>query len=411
MYTSIHSLGFLLKYYKQVSEFYLSQNQTQIRHIIEGNLMIRYLDTFIRYFWLWLVPLVVFPVIISLLLVSSTTYTAKAALWVDQPIFGDQTSQLNQFDSPAKQMASLLSELLNTREFINSVIGSTSRKQTIKTPQDQSSAIDYIGTKTKIVGDTTRLIRVSFPDSNSNVAVETLQAIIDRFQDYYNGRVKTQGDGAAVYYQQILDASKNDLDKATNDVKQFIEDHPNQVGTNWALHASNPEELEYSRLNQNLDNARKGYNTAKANLERVLTSYEAYLQGQSTTIKVLDKPAILEVGSTQTRQIAIGVGVGIVVGLIFAIIGTIILTLLDPVMRYSFHAHQILVHEQVIELPNYGLKSKIKNQSISDTEYDLDKFVKTNKIHPSGKKLFRRKINNFSLRRILTVRFKQSANE
>lgn len=377
--------------------------------------MIRYFDTFIRYIWLWLIPLILFPVLISFVLLSTATYTAKASLWIEQPLFGDpNATQTSQYDSPAKQISGLMTELLNTREFVNSVIASTSRQNTIKNQQDQLSAIDYITTKTKVSGDTTRLITLSFPDSTEARAVETLQAIIDRFQDYYNGRVKTQGESSSKYYQQLADSAKSDLDKATNDLKTFIDDHPNQVSADAGTRVSSPEDLEYNKLNQALQDARQRYDAAKNTLDSVLNSYKAYQQGQATTIRVLDKPAINDAGTSKLRQIGLGAGLGLVIGLICSIIGAIILTFLDGVLRYTFYAYNVLGRERILELPNYRVNPKALKQHASKgieltlADFESGKDKKTSIF----KKIFRRKPRNLiSLRKTLTVGMRLPFND
>jgi uncharacterized protein involved in exopolysaccharide biosynthesis len=80
--------------------------------------MLRYLDTFARYIWLWLIPLILLPVGVSYLIVSNSTYTATGSLWVEQSLFSDtptSNAQGPSWQSPAQQMAGLLSELMNTR--------------------------------------------------------------------------------------------------------------------------------------------------------------------------------------------------------------------------------------------------------------------------------------------------------
>lgn len=318
--------------------------------------MLRFVDTFTRYIWLWLAPMIIFPVIITLFLLSTTTYTAIASLWVEQPLFSASQPQGNSWQSPAQQMAGLLSELMSTRDFVNGVLDTTSRQNTLKSEADRIRALEYITAKTKVNGDNFRLISLSFTDSKEASAVETLQAIMNRFQAYYDDRVKGQGEDALTYYKTVVASAKLDLDKATAAVKKFIEDHPNQVSADSGSggnRPTNPQDLEYANLNQNLTIARTRYDDANSNLERVLNSYGAYQQGQATTLRVQDKPVVLDASSSKIRPLALGIGGGLGVAIALSILGTIVLTLLDDTIRYGYYARQVFGRERVLEMPNY----------------------------------------------------------
>ena len=321
--------------------------------------MLRYVDTFARYIWLWLIPAIILPVIAAIFLLSTTSYTAIGSLWVDQALFSDQQSgaiQGNSWQSPSQQMAGLFTELMSTRQFVNNIIDTTSYRGTVKSDADRLDLIQTITTKTKISGDNFRLISISYTANNSNVATETLGAIMTGFQGYYDQLMNTQGQGAVDYYQKLVTSTKQDLDTATTAVRTFLDEHPNQIGqTTNNNGATTPLDLEFATLNQNLTVARTRYDDANTNLQKVVTSFSAYKQGQSTSIRVQDKPVVL--GSTIGRltQVALGVIVGLAASVVLALLGTILITLLDSTIRYSFHARDILSKEFLLELPQYKI--------------------------------------------------------
>src|SRR6478752_4762173 len=115
--------------------------------------MLRYVDTFARYIWFWLIPAIILPVIAAIFLLSTTSYTAIGSLWVEQALFSGQQSgaiQANSWQSPSQQMAGLFTELMSTREFVNNIIDTTSYRGTVKSDADRLDLIQTITTKTKI---------------------------------------------------------------------------------------------------------------------------------------------------------------------------------------------------------------------------------------------------------------------
>lgn len=335
--------------------------------------MLRYLDTFTRYIWLWIGPMIILPVVFTGILLSSTTYTATASLWVVQPLFGDtQTAQGFSYESPAKQMSNLLTELLSTREFVNGVIDNTSRRNLIKSEADRITSIEYIASKTVVNGDKFRLISLSFTDKNQGLAVETLDAIIARFRSYYDDQIKVQSEAAQLYYQKQVDAAKVDVDKATADVKGFLEAHPNQVVQNNLNRAVSPDDLEYTRLQGILDAANKRSSDAINNLTRAQNTYTAFQQGQTTSLQVQDKSAVSDNGSGKLRSVATGIGIGLALALFIAGILTILLTLLDNTIRHGFYARQLMKRELIIEMPVYRPVQSKKKQDKTDLVDQMD---------------------------------------
>lgn len=319
--------------------------------------MLRYVDTFARYIWLWLLPAIILPVVASFFLLSTTSYTAIGSLWVDQSLFTDQTSgvvQGNSWESPSQQMAGLFTELMSTRQFVNNIIDTTSYKAKATTDAERLDLIQTITSKTKITGDNFRLISLSYTANKNDLAIEVLGAIMTGFQGYYDQLINSQGQASVDYYQKLVTSTKQDLDNATAAVKSFLDEHPNQIGQTVSnAGATTPLDLEYATLNQNLTVARGRYDDANANLEKVMTSYNAYKQGQSTSIKVQDKPVVLGSATGKVTQIALGVAIGLAASALIAVIGTIVLTLFDSTIRYSFYARAILNKEFLLEMPEY----------------------------------------------------------
>jgi tetratricopeptide (TPR) repeat protein len=316
--------------------------------------MLRYIHTFIRFSWLFVIPLLVAPAVVALVMVGSSSYTATAALWVEQPLYLEQQRNTDGsfWDSPATQVAGQINELMSTRAFLTTVLESTETNATLKTEADRAAMLEYINKNFKVEASGWRLINLSYKDKEAKPALEVLESIVNKYKSYYDDRISRQGDGAIAYYQSRVKATKDALDQANKALEDFLAANPNKIGSEGATRAVRPEDLEFATLTQNRDAARKQYDDANAALEKVQASYGAYLQGQDTTLKIQDKPEVFSTSSGKARQAAMGAAIGFAVGVILAVLGTVALTLLDGTIRQPFHAQRTLGVGRVLELSN-----------------------------------------------------------
>ncbi|MEI6043206.1 MAG: hypothetical protein WCS37_02325 [Chloroflexota bacterium] len=317
--------------------------------------MLRYLNTLVRYIWLLIIPVLLAPGVVIFVMGSGSSYNATGSLWVEQPLYLEQqrNSDGAYYDSPSTQMSNMLTELMNTRAFLTTVLDNTpSLKSLVKTEAENGAMLEYINKNFKVEASGWRLINVSFQDKDATPALETLEAVVNNFKSYYDDRIAKQGQGAIAYYQDQVKLAKEKLDQANTALVDFFNAHPNEIGSEGAIRATRPIDLEVASLTQNLDAARKQYDDAQTSLEKIQKSYSAYVQGQDTNFTILDKPAAFSTSSGKSRQLLMGGGIGLAIGLVVLVLGTIILTLLDRTIRQPFYAKRSLRLPRVIEVPN-----------------------------------------------------------
>lgn len=317
--------------------------------------MLRYLNTFTRYMWLMLVPLIVLPIIGASLLTINSTTTAQASLWIEQPLYlGQQRGPDGSgADSPSVQAATMLRELLATRAFANTVLESTSQlKTTVKNEAERAAVIDTISKNTKVDANGWRLIVVSYRGTEARPALDIVGSTVTKFKEYYDERIKSQSQNAVAYYENQIKTSTQELEKVNAELRTFLEANQNKVNLDGYGRPLKPEELDYVNLTQRRDIARRQLEEASLGLDRVRASYAAYEKGQDTFLKVQDKPDIQNVSGGRSGQIIVGGAMGLGIGLVVAIVLTVILTLLDRTLRQPGYARQVLGVNRVLDLPN-----------------------------------------------------------
>ncbi len=317
--------------------------------------MLRYLNTFTRYMWLLLIPVIAFPLLFASILTFSSAYNATATLWVEQPAYitPQRAPDGNGSDSPSLQTATMLKELLGTRAFINSVIDTApSLKNIVDKDADRQNMAESIIKNTKVEATGWRLISVSYKNEQPKLAGEVVETITARFKTYYDDRIKQQSQYAMSFYEKQIKTTSGDLDKVNSDLKKFLAENPDKVNLDGYGRPLKPEELEYVNLTQNRDEIRRRLEEARNGLYKVQVGYAAFEQGQDTYLKIQDKPDTSNANTNRTGQIAIGAGIGLLIGLAATILLTILLTIMDRSLRYTSYAQQVLGVQRVLDLSN-----------------------------------------------------------
>ncbi len=315
--------------------------------------MQRYLNTFYRYIWLMIIPLLLIPVGIGLS--ATKSYTAGGSLWVEKPLYTDQqhSDGGSAWQTPAAQVAGLLTELMTTRSFVNSIIKEApSVQEALKNVNDDNVRQDFIVKNFKVDASNVRLITVSYKGTRPDVTLEGLQAVVKLFKAYYDDRITQQGQSAIAFYQTRLNEAKMAVDKADKEVNDFLAAHPNKVGADETTRALTPEDLQFQLLLQNRTAARKQYDDYNSSIEKVRNSYNAYLEGQDITLKIQDAPLLYSDSAGGLRQLAIGVGIGLVGGGILVVLLVVLLTYFDKSFRLADDTIESLKIGRVLEIPN-----------------------------------------------------------
>jgi hypothetical protein len=306
--------------------------------------MLRYLNTFARNIWLLIIPVLLIPLVVNVM--GKSVYTAKANLWVEQPLYVDQQRRADgsSSDSPSKQLVSLFNELMSTNTFLNNILENTTMlKASVENEADRIATLDSISKSVKIEAGSWRLITLTVTGEQSKQTLELLQAVVNRLTVYYDDRVTSQNKSAVAYYQSQLDKANAALKDATDKMDQFLAAHPNANGADSAAKATSAEQIEYVNLSQNRDAARRDYDDARTNLQRLDASYNAYKQGQDTNLRVQDKPYVEAApGDGRFRSLLMGVGISLAVGGILVTLIVIVMTWLDRSVRQPYHAQQLL---------------------------------------------------------------------
>lgn len=319
--------------------------------------MQRYVNTFLRNLWLFAIPLLVTPVVVALLFRPLPSYTATAALWVEQALYvePEKNTDGSPFDTPAVNQADYFQDLINTHTFITTLVEAALNKGFNLDKEQQTQLEIQISKEFQIkpVGD--YLIQIEYKDIDPKLATIITQSAIDNFYKIVTDRVKEQGESSLKTFEKRVSNAKDDYDRASDQARQYISQHPGAVGAISDQDGTSfirTEDLEYNTLLQLQSTRRVRYEQLDDQFKSLLISYGAFVTGQDSIIKIRDQAAITKsVIYEGNSKVITGAILGLVVGLLLAVLALLVITWTDNSIQERAYARQLLRIEPVLALP------------------------------------------------------------
>lgn len=305
--------------------------------------MIRYVDTFFRYWLIAIVPVVALPLVAYTTLVrhAPTTVVASVNLWVQQN--AGSTTSYNQWNTPAQNESAILDQLLQTSGFDRAVAAGSPiyRSMLAKMPayqRDNAVVSDLVkNLQISSQANWSILINVSYTSKNWQLAQQVILSFLNAARDRIEQMNQQQATQNQQYYEIQLQNAVQSQKRSAKALSDYL-----------AKYGINPNEVS-SRLDYDptLATLYKQNQSDQQNVIDVQTQL-AKLQGQTASsssraqspFEALDPPTITAVSSkkTQIMNLAIALILGLLLGGGFIVFKTA----MDRSLRYATEVPRLL---------------------------------------------------------------------
>lgn len=300
--------------------------------------MIRYINTFLRFLPLLVIPVLILPVITTIIgLSAKPQYIAAASLYMEQPLYLDAVvpSDGPDWKSPAQKQADFLIELTESRSFLKTVIERTSLKEGL---EDEETAKKLYAWASGLEVDSSgwHIIKLGLSDTIPGASKEIITAAISVFFELVDARSKTQINSAFAYYQKRVTEAEKAFQNADLAYKKFLTEHPGIGGAtnpDGSSRGLNQDDIEFARLGSVRDVAKTTYDEAQGQLTGIQQAYEGYLQSRETNFRVQDPPTEESYVAAKSKTVITMLGAGVAGGFLLMILGTLFLTWVDGSAR------------------------------------------------------------------------------
>lgn len=265
--------------------------------------MKRAIEILLRRKRLFIIPfLIVFvlPAIYSFLFMRS--YEASAIVWLDSDVNITTVLQsqiaVTTDTYPIQEQADTLSQLLQSRTFVESVIATTSLDAEMTTPRKKEKTVDFVRKRLAAGAVGSNSLKITFYGRSAAEAVEIAGATTNVFLEWVRQSVRDQNDESVRFFSEEAERYRAELDSARTELRTFREENPEtqQLDVADKLLTATPTDVapaiiaEYDRLKSQANYAEELYASALSDLAsaRILASAA---EGRVTGgLRLIDEP-------------------------------------------------------------------------------------------------------------------------
>jgi len=268
--------------------------------------MTRFLVKLVKYWYLYLIPILLIPTAATLYgQKKETVYESNATIYVQTNTFlkDFQSADDNSYATKAQNVSDAMGQLLQTEAFLVSVARDTS----LKTLYDLGSSAGQDAAAARIAGNITvsanntrNIVFVTAADrSSAQVAQELNGAVITEFVAFYaNQELATLKQAQDFYGKQATDIDAKVLDDG-NKVRDYQKQHPE------VLTLAGANDPTWVDLKNKLEADQNSQTAVHSNADSVAQAMDAAKTGTSYDVKPLDPPTLPKSATVKISKVIV----------------------------------------------------------------------------------------------------------
>jgi uncharacterized protein involved in exopolysaccharide biosynthesis len=249
----------------------------------------RFLRTFVKHWYLYLVPIILVPIIVTVYGFDKLTlYSSTATLYVDKSAF--LSSDQNPYLTPAQNEATDILQLLSSPNFVAAVAAKTdlAQRYNLNTETGQAQANTRIVTEVAIYppGPGGNILYVTVNDKEPHLAQQIVSALLAYYQSYYQTHRLDRDKQAQTFYQDQWQTATGALAQDTAKLQEYCRQHLDSCGS--------PTQIDpaLAQLQSQLAQDQKKVTDDQAQLDAIASDMAATSVSASDLFTVTDPPKL-----------------------------------------------------------------------------------------------------------------------
>jgi hypothetical protein len=327
-------------------------------------------------------PLVVMPFAFMLV---KPYYETTAGVWTERPAYVPVTDESSRYVSPAQYQQSRLSELMQTRAFLDDIGRRTSLAPLLATDQGREDVVVYLQRAIYPQATGNKLLGIRVRADDPDLAMEIINATLAAFRERAQNERATQATSAIAFYEGQLKNAEDDRSKAQDAVRRYITANPRLgadasaiVGSGSGSSSTRPPvpasalDPQLSDLTKRLDAADSEVSRLRGLAEQSRFDASASLDGSDSSMQVVDPPIYPSRPQRERRRFLIFPAAAVAIGGLVSALLLISLTATDRSVRSSADLRS--VGRVIGVVPRMGLR-KVPRRAGPDTTRRAIAFV------------------------------------
>ncbi len=252
----------------------------------------RYLRTLVKHWYLYLVPVLIIPVLLTAYGYNKLTlYTSTALLYVDTPVLlsSDQTGWIS-YLSPAQNEATQMQQMLASESFVVAVAAKTDLAQRYDLSTDAGKSLAYTRLTSEISifdpGVGPNVLEVSASDKDPRLAQQMVVALLDSFQFYYQSHRQEIDQNALQVLQGQLQTANAAVAADAAKVDEYCRAHAE------TCNSPNQTDFALAQLQNQLAQDQQTATSLKEEVNTILRDLQSTDPTTSKLFKVTDAPQV-----------------------------------------------------------------------------------------------------------------------
>lgn len=286
-------------------------------------LMYRFLESYFRHRWLYLLPIVFMMAIAGVYFVNlKPKYHAHGIIYVQTESYLAALNSVTASDNswwstPAQIVIGNMNELIRTDAYIRAVIHGTDLEKNM----DQGSAvvseiIDEVRKSIWINSLGDNQIQINAANEDPLIAFQITNSVLANFIQYQVNAQRTEGEAAQVFFADLIKTYESDLEIARENLKSYLLANPPPLRGN----RPELEQLEIDRLQGEIQTAVQRYQSVLEKEEDARLAL-AQIEGDTRqSYRIIDAPVLPEKPAVSRKELAIQAALFLAAGVLLSLI-------------------------------------------------------------------------------------------
>ncbi len=301
----------------------------------------RFLETFFRYKFLIVLPALITPLIVipfALLLVKPY-YETTAGLWVERPSYVPSTEDWNRYVTPAQNQQQRLTELLKSRSFNEDIAKRAGLGPLLDTPEGRDDVFEYLNRVIVPLPVGNKLLQIQVRADDPELSLKIAESTVAVFRDRNANERMQQATSTIAFYEQQANDASDTLAISRERLRRYVAANPRLAASadasgsprsSVSLAALDPQ---LSELSKRVESDEKENDRLRGLLEQARFEASAALEGNDSTLQVLDAPVLPTRPQRERRRLLVFPIAGVAIGALVSGLLLVSLTAADRSVR------------------------------------------------------------------------------
>jgi capsular polysaccharide biosynthesis protein len=288
----------------------------------------KFLEALFRHKLLLMLPVILTPVLVTPagFYFVRPYFESSSVIWVGRLTYLPSADDTSSWSTPAQIEAGRIGDMLRTRAFLTDVAKRTDLAPLVGSERGEESLMLFFSRNVGVVPAGTNLLMVTARAEQPQLALQVASALVETYRERRADERTEQAGLAISFHESRLQAAREELAKATAEIRRYVAANPRLTTIDPGRGASSTAaarmglppiaiDPQLAELIRKVDAEQREVDGIRTALDQARMETAAGMEGQDVNFRVIDEARAPSTPVSQRRRLAIFPAAGLVVGL------------------------------------------------------------------------------------------------